>query len=413
MQPRESIITGLDIGTTKIATIVGSVNERGRIEVIGVGVHPSKGLKKAVVVDVDETVASIRQSVEKAARMSGMEIRSVYAGITGDHVSSLNSKGVVTITSPDKQISEDDVRRALESAEVIVIPPDREIIHTVTRGFTVDGQDGVRRPIGMCGSRLEVETHIVTGAATFIHNVVLCVERAGLELECLVLEPIATSEAVVSEPEKDLGVLLVDIGGGTSDVAIFHQGSIAYSSAIPVGGNHVSRDISIGLRTSFETAERLKVEYGAALEEVVSDDEVLPVPAAGSGEVRKVPRRILAQIIEPRMEELFTLVRKELDKSGYEQQIAGGGIVTGGGSLLPGTVALAERVMEIPVRSGKPTQNLIGMTDAVTSPIYATGVGLVQYGARHPREERPLMQISSRIIQDLWEKLRRLLHLGG
>ncbi|MBI3919929.1 MAG: cell division protein FtsA [Armatimonadetes bacterium] len=410
--PRDSTIVGLDIGTTKIATVVGTVNDRGRLEILGVGVHPSRGLKKAVVVDVEDTTDSIRQSVEKAQRMAGTEIRSVHAGITGEHISSLNSRGVVTVTGPDKQITEEDVRRALETAEVIVIPPDREIIHTVTRGFKIDGQDGVKRPIGMCGARLEVETHIVTGAATFIHNVVRCVERAGLDLECLVLEPIATSEAVVTEAEKDLGVALVDIGGGTSDIAVFHGGSIAYSSAIPVGGNHVSRDISIGLRTSFEAAERIKVEHGVAMEELVGEEDILTVPAAGTGESRKFPKRILAQIIEPRMEELFVLMRKEVEKSGYEQHIAGGAIITGGGSLLPGTVPLAERVLEMPVRVGKPTQNLIGMTDAVSSPIYATGVGLVHYGARYPREERPLMYTPHRFLTELWEKVRRMLRLG-
>lgn len=409
--PRDSTIVGLDIGTTKIATVVGTVNDRGRLEILGVGVHPSRGLKKAVVVDVEDTTDSIRQSVEKAQRMAGTEIRSVHAGITGEHISSLNSRGVVTVTGPDKQITEEDVRRALETAEVIVIPPDREIIHTVTRGFKIDGQEGVKRPIGMCGARLEVETHIVTGAATFIHNVVRCVERAGLDLECLVLEPIATSEAVVTEAEKDLGVALVDIGGGTSDIAVFHGGSIAYSSAIPVGGNHVSRDISIGLRTSFEAAERIKVEHGVALEELVGEEDLLTVPAAGTGESRRFPKRILAQIIEPRMEELFVLMRKEVEKSGYEQHIAGGAIITGGGSLLPGTVPLAERVLEMPVRVGKPTQNLIGMTDAVSSPMYATGVGLVHYGARYPREERPLMHTPHRILTELWEKIRRMLRL--
>jgi len=402
------IITGLDIGTTKIATVVGALDDRGRIEILGVGVHPSHGLKKAVIVDVEDTISSIRQSVEKAQRMSGVEVRAVYAGITGDHISSLNSKGVVTVTSPDRQISEEDVRRALESAEIIVIPPDREIIHTVTRGFTVDGQDGVRRPVGMCGARLEVETHSVTGAATFIHNVVRCIERSGLDLDCLVLEPIATSEAVVSEPEKELGALLVDIGGGTSDIAIFSKGSISYSSAIPVGGNHVTRDISVGLRTSFEAAEQIKIESGIAMEELANEDEIVRVPGLGVGEPRKVPRYLLGQIIQPRVEELFHLVARELEKSGCEQQVAAGAIISGGGSQLPGTAQLAERVLEIPVRIGKPTRNLIGMTDSVSSPIFATGVGLVQYGARYPREEVPLITASGMFLSRFWERVCRL-----
>jgi len=408
--PRDLIITGLDIGTTKIATVVGALDDRGRIEILGVGVHPSHGLKKAVIVDVEDTISSIRQSVEKAQRMSGVEVRAVYAGITGDHISSLNSKGVVTVTSPDRQISEEDVRRALESAEIIVIPPDREIIHTVTRGFTVDGQDGVRRPVGMCGARLEVETHIVTGAATFIHNVVRCIERSGLDLDCLVLEPIATSEAVVSEPEKELGALLVDIGGGTSDIAIFSKGSISYSSAIPVGGNHVTRDISVGLRTSFEAAEQIKIESGIAMEELANEDEIVRVPGLGVGEPRKVPRYLLGQIIQPRVEELFHLVARELEKSGCEQQVAAGAIISGGGSQLPGTAQLAERVLEIPVRIGKPTRNLIGMTDSVSSPIFATGVGLVQYGARYPREEVPLITASGMFLSRFWERVCRLFH---
>jgi cell division protein FtsA len=379
---REDVVVGLDIGTTKVCTVIGHGDAQGRITIAGVGIAPSRGVKKGVVVDVDDTVSAIRDSVERASHMAGITVEQVVAGVTGEHIQSSNCKGTVTISGEAGVVTEEDVERVMHAAAMDV-PRDREIIHSLPRDFAVDGHKGVRRPVGMCGQRLEVETHIVTGSAGFLQNVVQCVERAGLIVDALVLEPIATSEAVATPDERELGVALIDIGGGTSDIAVFLDGSIAFSHAVPVGGNHVTRDISIGLRTPFEIAEKLKVERGVASPDLIPHGEALEVVSAGSGERLRLPRAILGEIIEARMSELFEMSREAIESAGVQNRLAGGVILTGGGALLPGATELASQIFDLPVRLGRPIA-LSGWSDKVDAPQFATGVGLLRFALRQP-----------------------------
>ena len=379
---RDSVVIGLDIGTTKVCTVIGHADDEGIVTISGVGLAPSRGVKKGVVVDVDDTVSAIRDSVERASHMAGITAKSVVAGVTGEHILSSNRKGTVTISGESGVVTQDDVERVMHAAAMDV-PRDREIIHSLPRDFAVDGHKGVRRPVGMCGERLEVETHIVTGAAGFLQNVVQCVERAGLSVEALVLEPIATSEAVVTSDERELGVALIDIGGGTSDIAVFLDGSIAFSTAISIGGNHVTRDISIGLRTPFEIAEKLKLERGVAMPSLIPHGEALEVVSAGSGEKLRLPRAILGEIIEARMSELFEMARKAMEDAGIQSKLAGGVILTGGGAMLPGATELAGEIFDLPIRLGTPIK-LSGWSDKVDTPQFATGVGLLRFALRQP-----------------------------
>lgn len=379
---RDSVVIGLDIGTTKVCTVIGHADDEGIVTISGVGLAPSRGVKKGVVVDVDDTVSAIRDSVERASHMAGITAKSVVAGVTGEHILSSNRKGTVTISGESGVVTQDDVERVMHAAAMDV-PRDREIIHSLPRDFAVDGHKGVRRPVGMCGERLEVETHIVTGAAGFLQNVVQCVERAGLSVEALVLEPIATSEAVATSDERELGVALIDIGGGTSDIAVFLDGSIAFSTAISIGGNHVTRDISIGLRTPFEIAEKLKLERGVAMPSLIPHGEALEVVSAGSGEKLRLPRAILGEIIEARMSELFEMARKAMEDAGIQSKLAGGVILTGGGAMLPGATELAGEIFDLPIRLGTPIK-LSGWSDKVDTPQFATGVGLLRFALRQP-----------------------------
>lgn len=380
---RKEYIAGLDIGTTKTCCVLAAADlATGAAEIVGVGLAPSDGLRRGVVVDLDATTDAIRSAVDKAQRQAGnIQIRSVVVGVTGEHISSLNSRGVIAITSGDKEVTHSDVDRVVEASKVIVLPPEREIIHSIPRGYTVDGQDGIKDPIGMSGSRLEVETHIVTGSSTFIDNVIKCVQRAGLTVECTVLEPLATSASAVMDAEKDLGVALVDIGGGTTDVAVFTNGEIFYTAVLPIGGTHVSKDIAVGLRASQEESERAKIASGCATVDMVSDGEVFEITSLGAEESRELPRKVLASIIEPRMEEIFEKIRNELVKSGYLGMLPGGGVITGGGALLPGAVELSEKILNMPMRLGLP-RDVGGLSDTVQSPIFATAVGLVMFVAR-------------------------------
>jgi cell division protein FtsA len=374
------IVVGLDIGTTKVCTVIGEVNGE-RADVLGVGVSPSQGIRRGVVVDIESTVRAIEDSVAKAQRMAGAEVHSVIVGVTGEHIASLNSRGVIAITHADREVTEEDVDRVLENSKVIVLPPDREILHAIPRGYSLDGQNGIRTPVGMSGTRLEVETHIVTGATTFLQNVYKCVQRAGLHVEDAVLEPIATGEAVVMPAEKDLGVVLVDIGGGTSDLAIFSGGEICHSAVLPIGGNYVTHDLSAGLRTTLEEAERVKRERGAARVENVTDEETFRFTRLGANEETTLPARILAEIIEPRMSELLGMVRQEINRSNYANVLPAGLVLSGGGALLSGTRDLAAEVTGLPTRIGSP-MGVGGLAESVESPIFATAVGLVQFGAR-------------------------------
>ena len=376
-------IAGLDIGTTKTCCVLADIDlESGGADIVGVGLTPSDGLRKGVVVDIDSTTEAIRSVVDKAQKQAGnIQIRTVVVGVTGEHISSLNSRGVIAITSSDKEVTGSDVDRVVDASKVIVLPPEREIIHSIPRGFTVDGQDGIKDPVGMSGSRLEVETHIVTGSSTFIDNVIKCVARAGLVVESTVLEPIATSASAVLDAEKDLGVALIDIGCGTTDMAVFTNGEIFYTAVLPIGGNHVTRDIAVGLRTSQQEAERVKIAYGCSTVDMVADGDVFEITSLGADASRELPKKILASIIEPRMEEILEKVRGELIKSGYLGMLPGGGVITGGGALLPGAVEMAGKILGMPIRLGLP-RDIGGLCDTVQSPIYTTAVGLAIYAAK-------------------------------
>jgi cell division protein FtsA len=383
-------VIGLDIGTTKVCTIVAEIEERGRINIVGVGNSISSGIRKGVVIDIDSAAAAISESVEKARAMSGYEIHRVIVGVTGEHVASLNSRGVVAITHPNREITEEDVERVQDQSRVIVLPPDREIIHAIPRSYSIDGQSGIRFPVGMSGARLEVETHVVTGAVTFLQNVAKCVHKAGLTIEATVLEPIATAEAVTLPDEKNLGVCIADIGGGTTDIAIFVDGDIYYSSAIPVGGNHVTRDISVGLRTSHDESERIKLAEAVAMVSMTAGDELFEVISLGSDEPRILPNRILAEIVEPRMHELFTMVKQEIMRSGYYNMLPAGIILSGGGAQMRGATELCRQVTGMPTRVGSP-RDVGGVADTLRSPIYSTAVGLVQYGAHYHQQHREIV----------------------
>ena len=387
-------VVGLDIGTTKVCTIVAEIEEPGRISIVGVGNSLSNGIRKGVVIDIDSAAQAIVDSVEKARAMSGYEIHRVVVGVTGEHVASLNSRGVIAVTHANREITQDDVDRVQDQSRVIVLPPDREIIHAIPRSYSIDGQNGIRYPVGMSGTRLEVETHIVTGAVTFLQNVAKCVHKAGLTIEATVLEPIATAESVLLQDEKNLGVCIADIGGGTTDIAIFVGGDIYYSSAIPVGGNHVTHDISVGLRASFEESERVKREQSAATADLMAPDELFEVMSLGSDEARLLPRRILAEIVEPRMHELFLMVRQEILKSGYYNLLPAGIVLSGGGSQLLGAAQLCRQVTGMPTRIGSP-RDVHGISNDLRSPVYATAIGLVQYGARYHQQGRQMQQENS------------------
>lgn len=371
---------GLDIGTTKISCIIADQNAAGEMRIVGIGNAPSEGLRRGVVVDLEKTVASISRSVEEAERMAGIEVKGVWAGIAGDHIRSLNSRGVIAVARRDNEIAASDVERVVEAAKAIAIPMDREIIHVIPQEFIVDDQEGIKDPVGMSGVRLEAEVHIITGAVTSAKNICRAIQRAGLKVYDLVLEPLASATAVLDQDERDLGVVLLDIGGGTTDVAVFHEGSIRHTAIIPYGGANVTSDIAIGLRTPMDKAEAIKIQHGSALASRVGPDEMLQVACVGGREDREISRTVLASMIEPRMEEIFMLANKEVRKNHFAPLIGGGVVLTGGTSLLPGVAELAEQVFEMPVRLGVP-RGLGGLSANVADPRFSTGVGLVMHAA--------------------------------
>ncbi len=381
---KSEIIVGLDVGTTKICAVVGELTKNG-VSLLGHGVAPCDGLHKGVVVNIEATVPAIEKAVEAAERSSGYEIRSVVVGITGEHIRSLTGKGTVRIRR-DQEITRADVAQAQEAAQQIDLPPGREIIHNIPRASSVDGHHGIKNPVGMFGSTLEVETHLVTAESNPVQNIYKCVEQAGLTITQVVLEPLATAEAVLHTAEKEMGVALIDIGGGTSDLALFGGGSAFYSAVIPVGGKHVTNDLSVGLRVAFTEAERIKLEHGIATEDGLDDLEAVAITPVGqpAGEEMRVPRRIIAEIIQPRMEELFELVEEEIRRAGGLELIPAGVVISGGGSRLPGTLDVASQVLGVPVRLGAPLDPAAA-TGALRTPEYSTGVGLVLYAARNPR----------------------------
>lgn len=380
MARSDNTICGLDVGTTKICAIIGEINQDGMVDIIGVGTAPSRGLRKGVVVNIDHTVAGIRKAVEDAELMAGCQIDSVFAGISGGHIKGINSHGVIAIKS--REVTGVDVERVIDAARAVAIPMDREVIHILPQEFMVDDQEGIREPIGMAGVRLEAKVHIVTGAVSAAQNIIRCAHRSGLRVEDLVLQQMAASEAVLSPDEKELGAALVDVGGGTTDVAVFAEGAIRHTSVISVGGDQLTNDIAVGLRTPMAEAEKIKRRFGCALGSLVSGEESIPVPGVGGRQPRMLSRSVLADIAEPRLEEIFGLVRRELEKYGLLESIASGLVLTGGTVAIQGVAELAEQIFDMPVRIGHPI-GISGLVDIVNSPVYATGVGLVLWGARN------------------------------
>ncbi len=379
-----NIIVGLDIGTTKISTIVAEVDDDAEINIIGIGVAPSRGLKKGVVVDIEQTTQSIKQSVAEAEKMADVVIDYVFAGVAGSHISSMNNKAVVAVGGESRDITQTDIQRAIDAAKTFALPPNREIIHVLPRTFAVDEQNGIRDPKGMSGVRLEVDVHVVMGAVTWVQNLMKSCHRADLDVAAIVLQPIASAAAVLTPDEKELGTCLVDIGGGTTDVAVFTQGAICHSAVIPVGGLQITNDIAIGLRTTISKAEDLKVREGCAAIEMADPSRTIEVANTGGDGTRTLPIKNLCEIIEPRLEEVFGLVKKEIQKSGCYETLPAGVVLTGGTSLMRGARQFAEKILGLPVRIGKPIR-VRGLTDKVESPIFATGVGLIHFGVSNQR----------------------------
>jgi cell division protein FtsA len=398
------IIVGLDIGTTKIAAVVAEIGDGG-LDVIGVGTHPSRGLKKGVIVNIDSTVAAIKQAVLEAEGMSGCEISQVYVGIAGGHIKGINSTGTVAVK--DKEVRTSDVAKVLELARAIALPADRHIVHVLPQEYKIDGQDGVREPLGMCGVRLEARVHIVTAAAAAMQNVIKCCSRCELEVLDIVLEPLASGEAVLEEDEKGLGVALVDIGGGTTDIAIFTEGSVAHTSVIPLGGYQITSDIAFGLRTPPHEAEKIKHQWGCALASMVGDEETISVASVGGRSPRVLPRQVLCRdIIQPRIEEIFSFVKAEIGRLGCDDLLASGAVITGGSTQLPGMAELAEDILGIPVRAGVP-KGVGGLADVVKSPSFATAVGLVQYAAN--QQATQAREVTPPARNGLFGRFRRVL----
>lgn len=385
MGKREELIVGLDLGTTKICAVVGEVTSEG-INIVGVGTYPSIGLRGGVVVNIEQTVQSIRKAVEEAELTAGCEISSVYAGVAGSHVQSLNSHGVIAVKGGE--VAEADIERVLDAAKAIAMPYDRKIIHVLPQQFIVDDQGGIRNPIGMRGVRLEAKVHIVTGAVSAVENIIRCCERAGLHVLDVVLESLASSESVLDSDEKHLGVAVVDLGGGTSDVAVFHDHAIRYSCVVALGGNHITSDISVGLRTSMEEAEKIKKKYGCALVEWVNQQDSIEVGSVGGQKPRQLAQSILTEIIEARAEEIIKIVEWEIQKSGYSEMLHAGVVLTGGVALLSGIRELAEKVLDMPVRIGVP-YSFGGLGDMVKNPMFATATGLLLYGQKHVKRAVP------------------------
>ncbi len=399
---QERVIVGIDVGTTKICVLVGELDRDGKLNIVGVGTCPSQGLRRGVVVNIEETVTSIAAALDRAERLSGKKILTAYVGIAGSHIVSENSKGFVAISPSHSDIVQNDISRAIEVARAIAIPANREIIHVIPRGYVVDGQEGIKNPIGMSGFRLEVETHIITGSVSSIHNLIKCVHKAHVEIEDLVLEPLASSEAVLADGETDLGVVLVDIGGGTTDIAIFSDGAIWQTAVLPIGGNLITSDIAIGLRLPPGVAEELKVTYGHCDPATIDEDDMIDLSQFMPDCDDLVPRKLLAEIIQARVEELFSMVHEEIKKSGYDGLLPAGIVITGGSAELPGILELSSQTLDLPARIGSPL-GLHGLADSISRPAYATAVGLLLWGLRHtslmiddeePEDEGPIDFIS-------------------
>jgi cell division protein FtsA len=400
----EELVVGLDIGTSKICAVVGEVRADGIVEIIGMGSHPSVGLRKGVVVNIDNTVNSIKEAVEEAETMAGCEISSVFAGIAGGHVKGFNSHGVIALKN--REVSKRDIERVIDAARAVAIPMDREVIHTLPQEFIVDDQAGISDPAGMSGVRLEVKVHIVTGAVTSAQNIIRCANRAGLDVYDIVLESLASSEAVLTDEERNLGVALVDFGGGTTDLAIFSQGSIKHTSVLALGGDNLTNDVAIGIRTPFKEAEKIKIKYGSALSSLIGKDETIEVPSVGGGKPRVVSRELLGEILELRVVEVFELIQQEMIKSGYDDLVISGVVATGGSSLLPGVPEIVEQVFNMPSRIGYPI-NIGGLKDIINSPMYATAVGLVLHGVNSQQREKKFRIRDANIFNKVISRMKK------
>jgi cell division protein FtsA len=400
----DKLIVGLDIGTSKVLAIVGELTPTGEVEIIGVGHHPSRGMKKGVVVNIESTVQSIQRAVEEAELMAGCQIHSVYAGIAGSHISSFNSHGIVAIK--DKEVGPGDVERVIEAARALAIPADQKVLHILPQEFIIDKQEGIREPVGMSGVRLEAKVHIVTGAVSAAQNIIKCVRRCGLEVDDIILEQLASSISTLTDDEKELGVCLVDIGGGTTDISVFTEGAIRHTAVIPIAGDQVTNDIAVALRTPTQYAEDIKKKYGCALTQLAHRDETIEVPSVGDRPPRKLSRQTLAEVIEPRIEELYSLIQAELRRSGFEDVVGSGLVLTGGSAKMEGVVDLAEEVFHMPVRLGVP-QYVGGLKGVVQNPIFSTGVGLVLYGARCREGKQYVQNPGASVgVKGAWSKMK-------
>lgn len=397
----KNLIVGLDIGTSKVAAIVGAVSPAGELEIIGIGYHPSRGLKKGVVVNIESTVQSIQRAVEEAELMAGCQIHSVYAGIAGSHIRSLNSHGIVAIR--DKEVGQGDLDRVIDAARAVAIPADQKVLHILPQEFIIDNQEGIKEPVGMSGVRLEARVHLVTGAVSAAQNIVKCVRRCGLEVNDIILEQLASSQAVLTEDERDLGVCLVDIGGGTTDLAVFSEGAVRHTAVIPIAGDQVTNDIAVALRTPTQFAEELKIKYACALAQLASAEETIEVPSVGDRPPRQLARQTLAEVVEPRYEELLSLVQAELRRSGHEELAAAGIVLTGGSSKMEGAVELAEEIFHMPVRLGAP-HTVSGLKDVVRNPVYATGVGLLLFGLQNNAGRHLRAELKG--FRGVWERMK-------
>ena len=377
--PQEDLIVGLDIGTTKICAIIGQVDGNGKLEIIGVGTTRSKGLRRGVVINIEATVKCILSAIEAAELMSGREIQGVFTGVAGSHIEGINSRGVVAVTGRDREISSEDVDRVIDAGKAIAFPMDREVLHVIPQEFIVDDQRGVKNPVGMMGVRLEAEVHIVTGSVSSAQNIVKCVNRAGFKVYDMILEPLASSRAVLTTDERELGTLLIDLGGGTTDVLVHIDGSPYYTEVLPVGGDQVTNDLSIVLKTPMDSAEKVKIESGCCYSDLLQGDEEVRIPGVGGRPPSVRLKRDIVKIIQPRMNEMLSMVKDQIDKKGYLKLLGGGVVLTGGASLVPGTIELAQEVFDLPARIGYPMK-LGGLVEEYFNPIYATGIGLVLYG---------------------------------
>lgn len=402
-QPEKNLLVGIDIGTSKVVAIVGEVTDNGMIHVIGVGSSPSRGLKRGVVVNIESTVNSIQRAVQEAELMAGCQIHSVYTGIAGSHIRSLNSHGIVAIR--DQEVTQADIDRVIDAARAVAIPADQKVLHILPQEFVIDHQSGIREPIGMSGVRLEAKVHIVSGAVSAAQNIVKCVERCGLQVNDIILEQLASGYAVLSEDEKELGVCLVDIGGGTTDIAIFVDGAIRHTAVIPIAGDQVTNDIAIALRTPTQNAEEIKLKYATALVEQADQNDLFEVSSVGNRPGRHVSKRMLAEVCEPRYEELFALVASEIRRCGFDDMIAAGLVLTGGASLIPGVLELAERVIQIPVRLGQP-ERITGLVDVVKNPKFSTGIGLLIYGHQQSNEGAKEVWHETHSVKGIWHKMK-------